>query len=358
MPVRLDAWIADQVPDLSRERVKDSIRAGKVWVDGKTATKPSAKVKPGALVRCEVAPPPPVEALPEDIPLDVLYEDDSVIVVDKPAGMVTHPAPGNYSGTLVNALLHHLGLGGVRVEGGGRVERVDGGRDVESDDDDDGCIPGGLEGAEEGPGGEWVIRPGIVHRLDKGTTGAMVVAKNAGAKRALSDQFRDRTVDRSYLSVTCGVPSPMEGRITTNVGRSPHDRLKMTTFPQHSAKGKHASSRYRVLEELAGGAAAVVEWRLDTGRTHQIRVHAQHIGHPLVADTTYGGTCGAALQRFEGSQGQKRELERELGEFGRPCLHARTLGFTHPVSGERLGFESPVPPDMIRLLEALRSNAP
>eukprot|EP00192_Tetraselmis_astigmatica_P021153 CAMPEP_0117676882 /NCGR_PEP_ID=MMETSP0804-20121206/16446_1 /TAXON_ID=1074897 /ORGANISM="Tetraselmis astigmatica, Strain CCMP880" /LENGTH=263 /DNA_ID=CAMNT_0005486123 /DNA_START=516 /DNA_END=1307 /DNA_ORIENTATION=+ len=221
----------------------------------------------------------------------------------------------------------------------------------EDDDESDGVML-----AEAGTAGN--IRPGIVHRLDKGTTGLLVVAKTELALQALADQFKERTVQRTYISITLGRPSPTQGRVEANVARDPNDRKKMAAFPYRadgSGRGRHAASNYKIVEELCGGLAAVVAWKLDTGRTHQIRVHAKHIGCPLLGDDTYGGGEGASSDRIGGQCSERRRAAAKVTTtLGRPALHAATLGFVHPTSGEQMSFSAPVPEDMMAVVSALR----
>jgi 23S rRNA pseudouridine1911/1915/1917 synthase len=302
---RLDAWLPAAFPDLSRSRAKALILAGHVTVGGATIVEPKRPVKPGEVVAMALPPPEPAEPAGEDIPLNVVYEDDDLIVIDKPPGLVVHPAAGNRAGTLVNALIAHCGA------------------------------------SLSGIGG--VMRPGIVHRLDKDTSGLMVVAKSELAHGKLAAAFAARDIDRAYLAVVWGVPLPRQGEITGNIGRSRVNRQKMAVV---AAGGKPAATRYRVLREL-GGAAALVECRLATGRTHQIRVHLTAKGHPLAGDRVYGS--GRQARRAAGPAGEA------LAGFPRQALHAYRLGFAHPASGAALLFESALPADMAALLHSLEA---
>lgn len=303
---RLDKYLAEVLPEISRSRLKTLIEQGRVRVGGETIAEPAYRVKPGAAVVVDV-PAPSDDGLPEPqaIPLEVVYEDRDLIVVDKPAGMVVHPAPGNRDRTLVNALIAHCGdslsgIGGVR-------------------------------------------RPGIVHRLDKDTSGLLVAAKNDAAHASLAAQFAAHSLDRAYLAVVWGVPTPRKGRVTGNIGRSPRNRKKMAVVQRG---GKPAETAYKVVRPLADGAWSLVECRLATGRTHQIRVHMASLGHPVVGDAVYGG----------GRRKEWRALPPEaryaLEAWHRQALHAYRLGFRHPRSGEALAFESPLPADMRRLIDA------
>jgi 23S rRNA pseudouridine1911/1915/1917 synthase len=303
---RIDRVIADRVPQLSRSRVKALIEEGRVSVDGQGIVNPSAKVRAGQKIRVDL--PPPIDDRPEPqvIDLKVIYEDDQVIVIDKPAGMVVHPAPGNRDLTLVNALLAHCGdslagIGGVR-------------------------------------------RPGIVHRLDKDTSGIMVAAKTERAHAALSAAFAAHSIERAYQAVVWGIPVPREGDIDAPVGRSPANRKKMAVV----ANGKPAFTHYRVIRPL-GLAASLVECRLRTGRTHQIRVHMTEIGHPLIGDPAYG-RFGPTRRQALGPEGAAA-----VAGFSRQALHARVLGFDHPLTGERLRFESEFPADLALLVRSLES---
>ncbi len=295
---RLDRALAAALPTLSRERLKALVAAGAVTVAGQQQRDPASRMKGGEAVVVMVPAPRPAEALAQDIPLTICFEDDHLLVVDKPAGLVVHPAAGNLDGTLVNALLHHCA---------GRLSGIGG-----------------------------VARPGIVHRIDKDTSGLLVVAKTDRAHVALATQFADHSIERRYSAVVAGVPAPPAGRITTHLARSDANRQKVAVVA--APKGRHATTHYRLVEALKG--AALVECRLETGRTHQVRVHMAHIGHPLVGDPVYG-------------QGRLADIRRELG-FHRQALHAAVLGFRHPVSGRDLRFESALPADIQQLLSRLR----
>jgi 23S rRNA pseudouridine1911/1915/1917 synthase len=294
--LRLDVWLASRVHDLSRSRIQALIKSGQITVAGKIA-RPHTKVMKGMEVDVDVPPPSePRELIPENIPIEVLYEDSDLIVVNKPAGLVVHPAVGHYCGTLVNALLYHC-------------------RDL------------------AGIGGE--TRPGLVHRLDKDTTGALVVAKNELAMKKLANQFKKRTVHKEYLAIVHGTPKPASGRIETLIGRSAHDRKKMSVKP--ASNGRIAISRYEVVERFK--KASLVRVTLETGRTHQIRVHMAHIGHPVIGDRQYGES--------------PRHLNLQI-EVGRQMLHAELLSFLHPGQHKRVEFRAPLPEDMKNLLDELR----
>ncbi|MBC7735630.1 MAG: RluA family pseudouridine synthase [Candidatus Saccharibacteria bacterium] len=323
-PNRLDKALAALVPEqaaLSRTRLMRMIAEGAVLLNGVAVTNPKASVTEGQVYDLRLDPAVEVETLPENIPLSVIYEDGDLIVIDKPAGMVVHPAPGTPTGTLVNALLAHCGdtLSGI--------------------------------------GGE--RRPGIVHRIDKDTTGLLVLAKSDRAHHGLADQYADHSVNRRYLAVVHGVPLPSDPRIrglkgvsfesggilkiATHLARHKTDRQRQAVVWE---QGRHAITRARTIEDLSGGAALVECW-LETGRTHQIRVHMAYVGHGLVGDQTYGGKKRLSPKLF----GPAADLGND---FPRQALHAATLGFVHPVSGQTLEFTSPLPADLTALLTALR----
>ncbi len=303
---RLDKWLAVQLPDLSRTRIKALIEGGMVSSEGSTITDPSHRVKSAQTFTVGVPPDAPAEPQPQAIALTVVYEDDDLIVIDKPAGMVVHPAPGNPDETLVNALLAHCGesLAGI----------------------------GGVK------------RPGIVHRLDKDTSGLMVAAKTDIAHRSLSAQFAAHTLERAYRALVWGLPNPAKGEIEGNIGRNPRDRKKMAVV---KGGGKSALTRYAVLRSFAGGAVSLVECRLATGRTHQIRVHMTSLGHPLVGDPSYGRSRANRIGTLS------PEARQALAGFPRQALHAYLLGFSHPTKGCQLSFESSTPPDINELLKIL-----
>jgi len=312
---RIDRVLADALGDLSRSRLKALIEAGRVRSEGPggaAVTEASAKVRGGQLIVVEV--PAPVADWPQAqaIALDIVYEDDDVIVIDKPAGLVVHPAPGNPDRTLVNALLGHFAGKG--------------------------------EGGLAGIGG--VERPGIVHRLDKDTSGLMVVAKSERAHHSLSRQFAERTVERAYLAVVWGVPMPRHGEIEGNIGRSPANRKKMAVVKRG---GKPALTRYKVLENFAG-KASLVECRLATGRTHQIRVHLAAIGHPLIGDPLYGRRATSSRK-----DAQDAALLAAVAALGRQALHAATLGFSVGEGPNKYRYDSKLPNDIKDLLEKLRT---
>lgn len=336
--LRIDRYLTRFMPNASRAKVQRGIREGRVSVNGAVVDKPSHAVQAGDVIVCRVLRPPPIEALPEDIPLDVVFEDESLIVLNKPAGLVVHPAYGNRTGTLVNALLHHVGAGPLRFEAD--EEEEEGGADEDV----------GLSTVNAAPAapGDVAVRPGIVHRLDKDTSGLLVVAKDDEAHRVLARQFFERTIRRRYLALVWGVPDPPAGRIEAPLGRDPRDRKKMAVVSP--ARGKHAVTHYETVE--AHAHTALLAFRLETGRTHQIRVHARHIGHPILGDETYGGHT----IRSGPSVGRRRAFFQNLFEaMPRQALHAHTLGFLHPRTGEALDFSAPLPDDMAHVLARLRT---
>ncbi len=302
---RLDRFLAQRWPELSRSRLSQLVAEAHVTVDGHPA-KPALRLKAGQQVALSIPPPEPATPQPEALALSILFEDADVVVVDKPAGMVVHPAAGVRSGTLVNALLHHVSdLGGV--------------------------------------GGE--LRPGIVHRLDKDTSGCLVVAKNDTALFRLQQAFQAREVDKLYLAIVHGQP-PDQGLIDTPFGRHPTDRVRMTGKFAKGERTRRAITRFTTAERFAAGAARV-DVELETGRTHQIRVHLSEAGHPLLGDATYGGT-----RRERQASEPVREAARAIG---RQALHARALAFPHPRTGARIECEAPLPPELARGLAILRA---
>ena len=295
---RLDKVLAE-ASGLSRERVKTLIAQGAVTIGKTVAKSASAKVRGEENWRIALPPPQPLDTPAQDIPLDIVFEDDDLLVVNKPAGMVVHPAAGNLEGTLVNALLHHCR---------GKLSGING-----------------------------VERPGIVHRIDKDTSGLLVVAKSDAAHEGLAKQFADHSITRRYLAICAGHPNPPSGTVSGRIGRSDKDRKKMTVLPDTSSRGKHAVTHFETVEHLEG--ASLIECRLETGRTHQVRVHCASIGHALLGDPVYGRTPKAL-----------RPLLERL-DFRRQALHAARLGFKHPISGETLDFCAELPADMRELID-------
>ena len=311
--MRLDAYLAGQLPALSRSRLRALIEDGCVACVPAADLRPRTPVRAGMTLTVEIPPPSPATLAPEPVPLDLLYEDHDLLVVNKPAGMVVHPAAGQADGTLVNALLHH-------------------------------CpdLPG-INGCQ---------RPGIVHRLDKDTSGAMIVAKSEAAMTALAAQFKARAIEKEYRALAAGVPSPRCGRIETLIGRDPRNRKKMAASPMPTgelppSRGRRAVTRYSLLEPL--GPASWLKLMIETGRTHQIRVHLAHIGHPVLGDATYGGRrARLTLNRPQTPFGSD-DLK-----IGRHMLHAYRIAFQHPVRHQAMELIAPLPPDMNEALNALR----
>ncbi len=331
---RLDVYLTGFIENATRAKVQQGIREGRVSINGRVVVKVSQKVQPSDHITCLVMRPPPMEVIPEAIPLDIVYEDDDLAVVNKPAGMVVHPAYGHRSGTLVNAMLYHVGGGVLSL-------------DATEDDVDDGDV--GLSTINLKPvcEGEPVARPGIVHRLDKGTSGLLVVAKNDVAHSRLAAQFEKHSIRRRYRAIVWGAPDPPDGTVATYLGRDPRNRKRMAVVGEK--RGKWAVTHYRTLETFAH--AALLEFELETGRTHQIRVHARHIGHSLLGDTTYDG------DRIKSGPdtGRRRAFFNNLFELmPRQALHAKELGFVHPRSGELVVLETPLPPDMRGVLDQIR----
>jgi 23S rRNA pseudouridine1911/1915/1917 synthase len=291
---RLDALLAELEPRLSRAQARRLIESGDVTVSGRSA-RPSQRLRPGECIEGRVPEPRAARLVAEPIPLRVVHEDADLIVIDKPAGLVVHPAPGHASGTLVHALLHHC-------------------RDL------------------SGVGGE--ARPGIVHRLDKGTSGLLVAAKHDRAHRSLAAQFRAHSIDREYLALVRGAPRAAQGSVSAPIGRHPSDRKRFST---RARSGREARTHWTVERRL--GRYSLLRVRLETGRTHQIRVHLASVGLPIAGDPVYGG-------------GRRSEAPAGLE---RPALHAALLGFVHPTSGARLHFESALPEDLARVLAGLGS---
>jgi 23S rRNA pseudouridine1911/1915/1917 synthase len=311
---RADRFLAERIGSLSRSRVKALIAEGRATRDGAPLAGASEPVRAGSRYTLTVPPAVPAVPLPQQIPLTVLHEDRDLIVLDKPAGLVVHPAPGNQDGTLVNALLAHAG--------------------------------------EDLPGIGGERRPGIVHRLDKDTSGVMVVAKSERAHHALSLAFAERDLDREYLALAWGLPEPPQGEIEAPIGRHPADRKRMAVLTGADAerRGKPALTRYRTERAWGGAACALLRCRLLTGRTHQIRVHLAHAGHPVVGDPVY-------LRRIPAAARLLAQPQRDvLLSFPRQALHAASLGFRHPVTGQPLHFSAPPPPDLAALLALLDGN--
>lgn len=309
--LRIDKFLFNRIEKISRNRIQEAAAAGHILVND-IPVKASYKVRPLDEISIVMSYPPKViEIIPENLPIDIVYEDESLIVVNKKAGMVVHPALGNYTGTLVNALAWHLGEDSYFLSGG--------------------------------------ERPGLVHRIDKNTTGLLVIAKDDEAKAKLSLQFYKRTTKRKYVALIWGIPKEEEGTITGNIGRNQKNRRLMYVFPEGDY-GKHAITHYKLIERLA--YVSLIECRLETGRTHQIRVHFQHIGYPLFNDPEYGGDQilrGTIFTKY------KQFVQNCFKNLPRQALHAKSLGFVHPKTGENMFFDSDLPSDMIKVIEKWRS---
>lgn len=286
--IRIDKWISDELEDMTRSSVQKLMEDGNVLVDGKPILK-SCKLKAGQIVTVNVPDPQPLEAVPQDIPIEIVYEDDELLVVNKPKGMVVHPAAGNPDGTLVNALLYHCR---------GKLSSING-----------------------------VIRPDIVHRIDKNTSGLLVVAKTDQAHNSLAEQIKEHSFTREYQAICVGSFKEKTGTVDAPIGRSSYDRKKMCVTERNS---KNAVTHYEVLSE--NGGHSLLRFRLETGRTHQIRVHCAYIGHPVLGDDVYG-------KAYKGTEGQ--------------CLHAKILGFVHPATGEYIEFDSELPEYFQKLIAKL-----
>lgn len=309
-PYRVDKFLFNFLENTSRNKIQQAARAGNILVNN-GSVKPNYKVKPGDVVQVVLSfPPREIEIIPEDIPLEILYRDDHVVVLNKQPGMVVHPGYGNYTGTLVNALTFLF---------------------------------------DNLPAGSQQDRPGLVHRLDKNTSGVMVVAANEFAMAHLAKQFFDRTTDRQYIALVWGDVKEDSGTIEGNIGRSLKDRKVQEVFPEGNY-GKHAVTHYEVLERF--GYVTLVACKLETGRTHQIRVHFKHIGHPLFNDHEYGGDKilkGTKFNKY------KQFIDNCFEICPRQALHARSLGFTHPKTGERMRFETDIPEDMQNVIDKFRT---
>lgn len=309
--LRIDKFLVNRIENASRTKVQEAAEAGNILVNN-TAVKPNYRVKPGDVITIVMSHPPrEIEIIPQDLPLEIVYEDDVLLVVNKQPGMVVHPGHGNYSGTLVNALAHHLKESPLFKSGD--------------------------------------PRPGLVHRIDKDTSGLLVVAKTEMAKGFLAQQFFEKTTTRSYMALVWGQPAQNEGTITGHIGRSLRDRKQMDVFP-NGEYGKHAVTHYKVVEQL--GYVTLVECRLETGRTHQIRAHFKYLGHPLFNDERYGGNLilkGTTFAKY------KQFVQNCFDILPRQALHAQTLGFIHPVTHQYMSFSSPIPNDMTQCIDRWRT---
>ena len=309
-PLRIDKFLVNRIENASRSKIQSAADADNILVNQKPV-KSNYKVKPNDVISIVMAyPPREIELIPEDIPLNIVYEDNDLVIVNKDPGMVVHPSYGHYAGTLVNAMMHHL-------------------KDLPLFNSGD-------------------MRPGLVHRIDKNTSGLLVLAKTEQALNKLAKQFFDKTTERRYHALVWGTFQEKEGTITGHIGRNIKNRKVMQVFPDGS-QGKHAVTHYKVLEEL--GYITLVECKLETGRTHQIRVHFQHIGHPLFNDFEYGGDQilkGTTFTKY------KQFVQNCFNILPRQALHAKTLGFTHPSTGELMRFDSEIPEDMTTVIEKWR----
>ncbi len=310
-PLRIDKFLMNFIENATRNKIQQAARDGNVWVNGATV-KQNYKVKAGDHIRVMFAHPPHENLLtPENIPLDIVYEDDVLLVVNKPAGMVVHPGHGNYSGTLINALIYHFDN-----------------------------LP---KNSDE--------RPGLVHRIDKDTSGLLVVAKTEAAMTHLAKQFFEKSSEREYIALVWGNVEEDEGTIEGHIGRNPKNRLQMQVFPE-GEQGKEAVTHYKVLERF--GYVTLLSCTLETGRTHQIRVHLRHIGHTLFNDERYGGEKvlkGTTFTKY------KQFVDNAFKILPRQALHAKTLGFVHPVSGKFMRFDSEIPEDMANCIEKWKQYA-
>lgn len=309
--LRIDKFLASRIENASRTKVQNAADAGNILVNGKPV-KSNYKVKPSDLVTV-VLPHPPreIELIPQNIPVNIVFEDDDLLIVNKGPGMVVHPGYGNYTGTLVNALAYHLKDNPMFASG--------------------------------------ELRPGLVHRIDKDTSGILVIAKNELALNKLASQFFNRTTDRKYIALVWGSLKEDEGTITGNIGRNPRDRKQMHVF-EDGSEGKHAVTHYKVIERL--GYVTLVECKLETGRTHQIRVHFKYIGHPLFNDHLYGGNeilKGTTFAKY------KQFVQNCFKIIPRQSLHAKSLAFDHPVTRERMSFDSDLPEDMKQVIDRWRN---
>lgn len=305
-PLRLDHFLTEELSEYSRSRLQSFIKDGRVRVDGEPAKKFGQTLVPGQMITVVLPEVHESKLVPENIPLDIIYEDDQSIVINKPAGMVVHPGHGNFDGTLVNALAWHF----------------------KDNPDYDVTDP----------------RLGLVHRIDKDTSGLLVIAKTPNAKTSLGAQFFKKTTKRQYIAVVWGEMKQEDGTVTGNIGRDPRDRVLMKVFPDGD-QGKHAVTHWHTVENLAH--VAVVRCQLETGRTHQIRVHMKHIGHPLFNDARYGGD---QILRGNRSSSYAQFIHNCFELCPRQALHAKTLGFVHPETGQQMDFDSDLPADMAALI--------
>lgn len=326
-PLRIDKFLMNRVQNATRTKIQQAAENGNILVNEKPV-KSNYKVKPQDVITVVFAHPPrEIELIPQDLPINIVYEDEDLIIINKDPGMVVHPGYGNYKGTLVNALVYHFQQ-----------------------------LPVGKAAAtvtvSEKSKEQALLRPGLVHRLDKNTSGIMVVAKSEMAMMKLAKDFFDRNLDRRYIALVWGDFEENEGTVTGNIGRHLRDRKLMDVYPEDSELGKHAVTHYKVLERF--GYVTLIECKLETGRTHQIRVHMQHIGHSLFNDDTYGGNRilkGTTFAKY------KQFVENCFTLLPRHALHAKSLGFQHPRTGEYIHFDSELPADMQAAIEKWRNYA-
>lgn len=344
-PLRIDKFLMNRIENATRTKIQQAAENGNILVNEK-AVKSNYKVKPFDIITVVFSHPPRViELIPENIPIEIVYEDDDFVIVNKKPGMVVHPGYGNYTGTLVNALVYHFQNLPINKS---QWSKKSGERR--------------LENGENNPASEKlptpdsrlssIIRPGLVHRIDKNTSGIMVVAKSEIAMTKLSKDFFDRNLDRKYIALVWGDFEEDEGTIVGNIGRHLKDRKMMDVFPEGSEFGKHAITHYKVLERF--GYVTLIECKLETGRTHQIRAHMQHIGHSLFNDDTYGGNRilkGTTFAKY------KQFVDNCFALLPRQALHAKSLGFNHPSTGKRVHFDSEIPDDMHAVITKWRGYA-
>jgi len=334
-PERLDAFLTHAVENATRTKVQKGIESGNVLVNGQTS-RANYKIKPLDVITCTVMRMPPIQLIPEDIPLDIRYEDDDLVVIEKPAGISVHPGIGHRSGTIVNAMLYHMGV----------REAIDVATDIEPWDEED---EGSIEPTDANIFASAEVRPGIVHRLDKDTTGLLVVAKHYAASMNLATQFKDRTVNREYVALVWGVMRDDHGLVEGQIGYNSRNRKLRAVVDKG---GKDAATEYTVLERYE--CATLVRLKLRTGRTHQIRVHMAHLHHPVVGDKDYGGRESA----IQGVYHAYRKLAKDMLAFlDRQALHARTLGFVHPITKKVIDVQSEVPHDMQSAITLCRTSA-
>lgn len=329
--LRIDKFLMNRIENATRTKIQQAAENGNILVNDKPV-KSNYKVKPFDVITVVFAHPPrEIELIPQNIPLDIVYEDDDLIIINKQPGMVVHPGYGNYKGTLVNALVYHFQ--NLPVNGSGAIKKET------SDKPDLSHITPAL-------------RPGLVHRLDKNTSGIMVVAKSELAMTKLAKDFFDRNLDRKYVALVWGDFEEDNGTVVGNIGRHLRDRKLMDVYPEGSEHGKHAVTHYKVLERF--GYVTLIECKLETGRTHQIRAHMQHIGHSLFNDDTYGGNRvlkGTTFAKY------KQFVENCFELLPRHALHAKSLGFNHPITGKYIHFDSEIPADMEAVISKWRAYA-